>query len=280
MLPTPQNIQAKTMVTPNHFNEIIDILIRAWKTAFNGQKMLQGLQKSEQSVREAMEKCEFALLGLSHARNNDLYARAKELELFLHNLYKNRIWDEKLFNIHDTYISIQQNLVNVSCNSVESTLSTDVNVYGSPISHSEGQCFAWLGVKFQIAGIQVWNYIKNKQVRISTTIDYTFSGEADPENPKFQMSAGVNNSVSLIGGGAIPLNPNVTQNIDSLNQPGNVSMMHVTNSITTTLDSLGTGIPGQCEILVLLTTGAYGNDGGVSHSIGEAVVTNIQLMWV
>ncbi len=76
----------KTMVSPNHFNEISDILIRAWKAAFSGQKLPQGFLKSEQSAREAMEKCEVALLGLSYARNNDLYVRAKQLENFLNNV--------------------------------------------------------------------------------------------------------------------------------------------------------------------------------------------------
>jgi hypothetical protein len=76
----------KTMVSPNHFNEISDILIRAWKAAFSGQTLPQGFLKSEQSTREAMEKCEVALLGLSHARNNDLYVRAKQLENYLNNL--------------------------------------------------------------------------------------------------------------------------------------------------------------------------------------------------
>jgi hypothetical protein len=195
---------------------------------------------------------------------------------------QNRIWDEKLFNVHDTYISVQQNTVDVTCSSVKSTLSTDVNVKGSAIMRSEGDCFAWLGVKFQIAGITsqpVWNLIKNKQVRISTTVDYTFTGKANPETPKGTTDAGVSNSLSLIGG-ADPKNPNIAQTIDSLKQPGTISMTQVTTSITTTLDKLGTGIPGQCEIAVPLATGAYGDEGGVAEATGNAVVTNIQLTWV
>jgi hypothetical protein len=201
---------------------------------------------------------------------------------YLVPLGQNRVWDEKLFNVHDTYISVQQNTVDVTCSSVKSTLSTDVNVKGSAIMHSEGDCFAWLGVKFQIAGVTsqpVWNLIKNKQVRISTTVDYTFTGKANPETPKPPVYAGVSNSLSLIGG-ADPKNPNIAQTIDSLNQPGPISRTQVTTSITTTLDKLGTGIPGQCEIAVPLATGAYGDEGGVAEATGNAVVTNIQLTWV
>jgi len=193
---------------------------------------------------------------------------------------KNRVWDEKSFNVHDTKITYKNGLVDITCSSVKATLATDVNVVGSPISYSQGDCVAWLGVKFNIAGANsqsIWNFVKNKQVRISTTVDYAFDGSTKISGEK--AAATVKNSLDLAGG-AYPTQPNVVQNIASMNKPGTISEKQVTTSKTTTLDKLSTGTAGQCQIIVPLSTGAYGINGGTAEASGNVVVTNIQLEWL
>jgi hypothetical protein len=70
---------SRTVSSPGHFTEISNILKRAWHRAFSSE-LPQAYLKTEGTARDAMEKCELKLLNISFARNNDLYARAKNLE--------------------------------------------------------------------------------------------------------------------------------------------------------------------------------------------------------
>jgi hypothetical protein len=70
-----------------------------------------------------------------------------------------------------------------------------------------------------------------------------------------------------------------TLNIDKVGTKDTISMTQVKVTVITTLDKLGTGKPGQCEITVPLYTSAFGSDAS-AEAAGNVVVHDIQFTWL
>jgi hypothetical protein len=201
---------------------------------------------------------------------------------YLVPLGQNRVWDEKSFNVHDTKLTTDNiDPKGVTGSSVTSTLATQVNAK-NVIQYSGGTSSAWLGVQFQIKGLsspQVWALVSPaKKVQISATVDYTLSGVTG-----IGKAAAVTNAVNLATG-ADPTKPTLaknmaTLNIDKVNTKDTISMTQVKVTVITTLDKLGTGKPGQCEITVPLYTSAFGSDAS-AEAAGNVVVHDIQFTWL
>jgi hypothetical protein len=202
---------------------------------------------------------------------------------YLVPLGQNRVWDEKSFNVHDTKLTYTDNMdpKGVTGSSVTSTLATQVNAK-NVVQYSGGTSSAWLGVQFQIKGLsspQVWALVSPaKKVQISATVDYTLSGITG-----IGKAAAVTNAVNLATG-ADPTKPTLvknmaTLNIDKVGTKDTISMTQVKVTVITTLDKLGTGKPGQCEITVPLYTSAFGSDAS-AEAAGNVVVHDIQFTWL
>ncbi|MGA3199042.1 MAG: hypothetical protein ABSD89_06500 [Halobacteriota archaeon] len=139
---------------------------------------------------------------------------------------------------------------------------------------TSGQNWAWVGVNFQLKGVTdqaSWNAVKNRQVRISATVNDKLSAYED-------------SWVTIVPGGSL-------SKVPLSNQYGTIAETYAGNNAISTSSSMGTtgtlvvplaqlqptgGAPGDVHIGVVLET--YSSNG--LPATGAVSVIDIQLQWV
>lgn len=133
-----------------------------------------------------------------------------------------------------------------------------------------GTNIAYLGVKFHVKD---WDAVKTKSVLVTVKLKYDLSVRLTSTTGDY------GSNLVYIAGGSNPA-PTVRQTIAFQDQPGTVCKPLATGKLISKLEQLGTGIPGEGQIIVALQSTASMGVPDSAYSSGHVYVYDIQLQWL
>lgn len=191
---------------------------------------------------------------------------------------QNYLWSGSAFNVRQTKLMSVKGAPTITMSSTGTKLVTKIAAKNG----SGGFPVAYLGVRFNIAGVTTaaqWNKIKTKPVCISAYVSYNVTSHSNVTTRA--------NTIALNGGAASTADPQdlllsrcgattVWQTKD-----GTLSNSGAVTSITTTLEKLGTTVPGECDMIVWCGSYAQTNAGAhYAQLSAQANVYAFVLVWL
>jgi hypothetical protein len=173
-------------------------------------------------------------------------------------------WVGPLFNVHET--AFYGNTPQHAEISQGAKLATTI----AAVQNSEyGTNTAYLGVKFHVKD---WEAVKTKLVLVTVNLKYDLSlrltSTTEDYGSNWIYIADSSNPTTL------------RQTIAFQDQPGTICKPLASARMISTLEQLGTGIPGEGQIIVALQSTASMGTLDSAYCSGHVYVYNIQLQWL